>query len=97
MAMARGVRASMKDRPPTARQMEVYAYLYGFTRDNGHQPTLRELMATFGVSANALVGYLRSLHAKGWLDHGDGRSRAIRFLRRPDGTPFTGFADRAGA
>ena len=81
-------------RPLTARQAEVFRYLYEFTRDHGYQPSCRELCRVFtAVSPNSANCYFAALAKKGWLARGQTQSRAVRFLRRPDGSLFTGFAD----
>lgn len=81
-------------RPLTTRQAEVFRYLYEFTRDHGYQPSSRELCVTFQFRPRAVTGHLYLMARKGWLAMSEGQSRAVRFLRRPDGSPFTGFADK---
>ena len=81
-------------RPLTARQAEVFRYLYEFTRDHGYQPSFRELCLEFHyASPNVVACFFNIMARKGWLVRGQTQSRAVRFLRRPDGLPFTGFAD----
>lgn len=78
----------------TETQAELHRYLYEETRANGYQPSYRETLERFGWSShNAVVNHLKALAKKGWITTSTGESRAIRFLRKPDGTPFEGFKD----
>ncbi len=80
----------------TARQAEVYRHIYETTRDTGVQPSIRDLMVRFEIgSPNGVANILAYIVGKGYIAR-DGlrHSRSLRFLRRPDGTPFTGFADK---
>jgi repressor LexA len=80
---------------PTASQVAVFNFIYETARNAGFQPSLREIMARFGiVSPNGVACHLQTLERKGWIRRGDGSSRSVRILRKPDGSPFTGFADK---
>lgn len=79
----------------TDRQRAVFEYLYEFARDNGYQPSVREIAEHFGMDSQmGPFAHFRALTRKGWIVAAGGNSRSIRFLRRPDGTPFDGFADK---
>jgi SOS-response transcriptional repressor LexA len=94
MVMTFGRRTQAGD-PLTERQAEIFEYLYEITRDTGCQPTYRETMDRFGIqSTNGLSCQIKAFADKGWIEAGTGDKRGIRFLRRPDGRPFTGFADK---
>ncbi len=81
--------------PLAPRQRELLSYLYTFTRLNGYQPSYREMMERFGMkSINAPKVHLIALKKKGWIETSPGDSRCIRFVFRPDGRRFEGFADR---
>jgi SOS-response transcriptional repressor LexA len=89
-----GRRSQIGD-PLTERQAEIFAFIYETARDRGYQPTYRQLMEKFGIlSTNGISCHLKSLADKGWIEALDGEKRGIRFLRRPDGRPFTGFSDK---
>lgn len=82
----------------TRRQAEIFLYLFVETMRVGYQPSLRDLMARFGIrSPNGIHSCLRALAHKGWvaLAGETGRSRAVQFRRNPDGSPFRGFQVRA--
>jgi SOS-response transcriptional repressor LexA len=79
----------------TTRQFSIYESLFEHTRKHGYQPTLRELCKMHGIgSPTAIRGHLLTLMSRGWIEATQEPSfscRAVRFLRRPDGTPFKGF------
>lgn len=79
---------------PTHGQRDTFLFLYSRARQSGFQPSVVEMMEYFRVSSHhSIHGKLVLLSRKGWLDQ-TGCGRSIRFLRRPDGTPFRGFVDR---
>lgn len=79
----------------TTRQRDIFVHLYEQTRDTGVQPSIPDLGARFGIaSKNGIVTHLKALTKKGYIGRADGHARAIRFLRRPDGREFHGFADK---
>jgi repressor LexA len=81
--------------PLTRPQGEIFRFVYERARDTGTQPSVREIAARFGFgSINGVGCHLRALARKGWLDLSGGQSRAIRFLKRPDGRPFRGFVEK---
>lgn len=81
--------------PVTPRQMEIFTFIYEYARGHGYQPSWREINEHFGISSpNGLLGSIRSLAAKGWVEPQSCTARAIRFLKRPDGAKFEGFQDK---
>jgi repressor LexA len=79
----------------TTRQAEVYLFLLRQTCENGYQPSYRDTMNASGfISPRAINCHLEALARKGWVGSYGGRSRAISFLRNPDGSPFRGFMPR---
>lgn len=79
----------------TDRQREIFEAIYASARDLGYQPSHHELKDRFGISSpNGLKCHLDAIRHKGWIDIRSGESRSLRFLRRPDGTEFTGFAEK---
>lgn len=80
----------------TEIQYETYSYIYEFTKEHGFQPGLRDVAAHFGLASPTGVYHrLGAVVKKGYIAFSGSQSRAIRFLRRPDGNPFRGFADKA--
>lgn len=83
-------------RLPTDRQLEIYAWIYDETRRQGYQPSTREMARNFGINfASGMACHLDALQETGYLGtSGEGwrEVRALRFLLRPDGLPFRGFA-----
>jgi len=76
----------------TLKQAEIFAYVFEHSRTSGFQPSIRELMVRFGFAgANGVACHIRALERKGWLVQSGGASRALRFLKGPDGEPFAGF------
>jgi repressor LexA len=79
----------------TDRQAGIFFYLFQFTLQNGYQPSIRELCDEFTInSPNGMMVHLKALARKGWISLSGGESRAVRFLRRPDGGKFVGFVWR---
>ena len=79
------------------KQAAIFRFIYETARDLGFQPSIREIGAKFDIrSPNGVVCHLSVLARKGWIEEVDGKpqARAIRFLRRPDGAIFAGFADK---
>lgn len=85
------------DEKLTGRQMAVFQFVFDFTKKNGYQPTVTEVANKFGINTSAVTtGYYAAFRKKGWIGgatgQGKGRAlRAMKFLRRPDGSPFKGF------
>lgn len=70
----------------TDRQWELHSYLCDHWND---QPAYREMATHFGVGLNAVMGHLKALQKKGYIELPDGkRSRGIKLLIGPnlDGT-----------
>ena len=84
------------DQIPTPSQRDIFQAIYSHARNRGYQPSIMELMDCYGfTSPNAILGPIKVLARKGWVSE-SGAHRAVRFLRRPDGLPFRGFADKEG-
>lgn len=53
-------------RPPTARQLEVHAFMLAFHEEHGVWPSLREICEALGMaSTNAAHAHLSALKKKG--------------------------------
>lgn len=78
----------------TDRQLEIFTLIYESARDKGFQPTIREMMPVFGIaSENGIHCHLKALAKRGYLRL-EREARALRILRRPDGSRFEGFQDK---
>lgn len=86
--------------PRTVYQRDVLAYLIAFTEANGYQPSIRDIGLHFNGNTNTtgIFSTLRRLADQGFVrlreDDGRARTRAIKILLNPDGTPFRGFQQR---
>jgi repressor LexA len=75
----------MEKLPLTIRQKEILEYLGSHTRDFGYPPTVREICRATGLkSPRSVSQHLQALERKGYIHRGRDKSRAIRFLHRPD-------------
>ncbi|HEX5131700.1 MAG TPA: transcriptional repressor LexA [Candidatus Krumholzibacteria bacterium] len=75
----------MEKLPLTNRQKEILEYLGAHTRDFGYPPTVREICRATGLkSPRSVSQHLQALERKGYIHRGKDKSRAIRFLHRPD-------------
>lgn len=74
----------------TDRQLQVFNFMVGFTRDRFYQPSIREIGHEMGIkSPNGVMSHLRAIESKGLIDlspRREGRkfsqARAIHFIRR---------------
>jgi repressor LexA len=83
------------DTPLTAKQAAILRFIYESARDTGFQPDIGEICARFGIAGtNGVVCHLKALAKKGYVELVYARARSIRILRRPDGRPFRGFAEK---
>lgn len=75
----------MEKLPLTSRQKEILEFLGLHTRDFGYPPTVREICRATGLkSPRSVSQHLQALERKGYIQRGRDKSRAIRFLHRPD-------------
>ncbi len=75
----------MEKLPLTIRQKEILEYLGAHTRDYGYPPTVREVCRATGLkSPRSVSQHLQALERKGYIHRGRDKSRAIRFLHRPE-------------
>jgi repressor LexA len=53
----------------------------GFITDNGYAPTVREIGELVGLKQpNGVLGHLRALEKKGYIQRGVNKSRAMRVV-----------------
>jgi len=71
----------------TARQLEILAFMRGFTQRHGVPPTVREIGARFRVTPRAAFDHLRALERKGVLRRRVGTRRTSRALTLADRGP----------
>jgi repressor LexA len=85
---------------PTARQMEIYAFIRDKIHSRGYGPTVREIGLAFKIrSPNGVVCHLKALERKGLITRGRNMSRAIELVNEPAhlrGLPMAGWV-AAGA
>ncbi|UCE17816.1 MAG: transcriptional repressor LexA [Gemmatimonadota bacterium] len=68
----------------TERQKAVLEYVSRCIREQGYQPTMREIGDHFGIrSTHGVHRHLDALERKGYLRREGGRSRAIRLVDHP--------------
>jgi len=64
------------DEPPTARQVEIHAYMLEYQAEHGAPPSLREIVDFIGASStNAAADHLRALKRRGMVRHYPKRTR----------------------
>jgi repressor LexA len=87
--------ATMVDLGLTERQAEIFIFLFENTCRQGYQPSMREVMIAFDFhGTNAVACHFDALDRKGWIEVSGHWSRAVRFLRNPDGSAFTGLVPK---
>ncbi|MBC2601321.1 transcriptional repressor LexA [Puniceicoccus vermicola] len=68
----------------TFRQQQILTFIQERSTEQGYWPSIREIQQEFGFkSTNAVVGHLRALEKKGFLERQPHQARAFR-LRIPD-------------
>ena len=71
----------MTERPLTERQQQVLDFIACHIHDRGIPPTVREIWEHFGItSPNGVVGHIKTLERKGYIEHMPDTSRGIRIL-----------------
>lgn len=70
----------------TDRQQAVLDFIISNVDEVGYPPTIREIGDHLGIkSTNGVNDHLKALERKGYLERQDGKSRALKPLRTPDG------------
>lgn len=73
----------------TKRQGEVLEVIARHIEEVGYPPTIRELGDALGIrSTNGVNDHLKALEKKGYLTREDAKSRTMRPLFWPDGSPY---------
>ncbi|MGE9290712.1 MAG: transcriptional repressor LexA [Puniceicoccales bacterium] len=68
----------------TFRQQQILTFIQERSTEQGYWPSIREIQQEFGFkSTNAVVGHLRALEKKGFLERQPHQARAFR-LRIPE-------------
>lgn len=74
----------------TFRQQQVLTFIQERSVEQGYWPSIREIQQEFGFkSTNAVIGHLRALEKKGYLERQPHQARAFR-LRLPETAPTGG-------
>ena len=64
--------------PLTAKQAEIYDYIYQYSRDNGYPPSVREIGAAVHLKSPSTVHFhLKKMEEMGYINKADGKTRAI--------------------
>lgn len=72
----------------TDRQAAVLDFIENHIEETGYPPTIREIGDHLGIkSTNGVNDHLKALERKGYLERQTGKSRALKPLRRSDGSP----------
>jgi SOS-response transcriptional repressor LexA len=76
----------------TLKQERVFRWIFEETMRRGFQPSFIEVAEHFGwTNRNATQCHVNALRLKGYVGASTSESRALRLLRKPDGSEFTGF------
>jgi repressor LexA len=68
----------------TFRQQQILTFIKDRSAEQGYWPSIREIQQEFGFkSTNAVIGHLRALEKKGYLERRPNHARAFR-LRLPE-------------
>jgi repressor LexA len=81
----------------TRRQEQVYRWFFEETMRRGFQPSLMEVADHFGWgNRTATHCHIKALRRKGFVGPLTNESRALRLLKKPDGSEFVGFVCKEG-
>ena len=73
----------------TKRQAAVLDFIIEHIEEWGYPPTIREIGDHLGIkSTNGVNDHLKALERKDYLERQDAKSRALKPLMYPDGTPY---------
>ncbi len=71
--------------PLTKKQLEVYDYIYRYTREYSYAPTYDEIAKKFGLSSLGSVNeHIENLARKGYIKREFNAARGIQCLVPPD-------------
>ncbi|MCI0435560.1 MAG: tRNA adenosine(34) deaminase TadA [Gemmatimonadetes bacterium] len=77
--------------PLRPREQRLIDYLVAFVRENGFQPSIREMGEALGLrSTRSVYAVLATLEKKGWIERDRARSRAVRLLADAEPRGSTG-------
>ena len=73
----------------TKRQTAVLSFIIDCIDTEGYPPTIREIGDHLGIkSTNGVNDHLKAIERKGYLEREDAKSRALKPLFNPDGSPY---------
>lgn len=82
----------------TDRQKKVLQFILTSLDDRGYPPTIREIGTHMSIrSTNGVNDHLKALERKGYLIRDQSKSRALRPLHSPDGTPIDELGGGSGS
>ena len=68
--------------PLTEKQKEIYCWMLDYLDEHEYPPTYREVQLAFDIrNITTVVGHLKALEKKRYIQRTRGVSRGIRFLR----------------
>ena len=79
--------ASAQKKPYTARQGQVLAFIYYYTKLQGEPPAEADIARYFRISPPAAHQMVLTLDSKGLIERTAGRARSIRLLLPRDELP----------
>ena len=88
----------MEPAPLTVAQQELYDWIAEFLADQGHAPSIRQMMEAMGLRSPAPIqSRLRYLQQKGWIQWQPGRARTLQLtITPPTGIPVLGTVSAGG-
>ncbi len=69
----------------TQKQLEIFAFIISFSKENGYSPSIREVGAFFHISPPSVLDHLRALEKKGFIRRLPFKSRCLEILKNPQG------------
>lgn len=72
----------------SSKQMEIYAFIQEYIRDNGYPPSIREIGAAVHLKSPSTVHFhMRKLEEEGYIRTADGKTRSITLPRQDPPRP----------
>jgi len=76
-------RSKWQSKEPTMQQRRVLNYVVSYINQHGFPPILEDICIHFGMkSKNGARKHLLALEKKGYIEHGHGKPRTIKVLRK---------------
>jgi repressor LexA len=68
----------------SARQAEIYHFIFDYRKERDMSPTFREIAAGIGLSLSTVVAHIKALRDKRYLDWRYNAPRSIHIIRPVD-------------